>query len=87
MPCMGPSKEYADDVGEEIFYRVLELLWNEASVRKPVAIPNSPDRYDDMLYQALVNRTNSNIAEWDENAEKLKQILQDMVWADHANGF
>jgi len=87
MPCSGPSKEYADKVGEAIFHRVLELLWNEAGVRKPVAISDRPDRKDNRAYQCLVNRTNSDIAEWDENAEKLKQIIQDMVWADHANGF
>ena len=91
MACMGPSKEYAYEEGQKAFCEILTLLKNEYHIHEPHIYPSTPDVGSSImghdLNQALAKRTPLNKAEWEDNMEKLKTLVQEIIWADHANGF
>lgn len=91
MPCMGPSKDHAYEVGEQVWEDVKRLLEETYHVREPKIVePDFTKAVDErarLLMQALVVRSQVDKDRWDENMEKLKTLLQEIVWEDHASGF
>jgi len=87
---MGPSKEYAYLVGEEIFEEVLKLLESK-HVTAPHeylnAIRAENQEQQTTINTMLVASYEREKAEWDEHTKQLKELLCEMVWANHANGF
>ena len=91
MACMGPSKEYAYLEGEKAFEGVLATLKEVYGVRAPMIPPDIDVEGDSPMglniRRSMINRAIRDKEEWDENMEKLKTLIQEIVWADHANGF
>lgn len=79
MPCTGPSKDIAYLEGEKAFEKIMKLLESEYRVdneeKNKEMIKNSP------LYPIRLT------SHWYESKRKLKEAVQEMIWAQSCVDF
>lgn len=78
MPCMGPSKEFAEHVADEIFEEVLQLIKDDHHIDRPIApvFVAGPDGHRNLS----MNLQKKYDDEWGEAKENLRKALRELVW-------
>ena len=91
MACGGPSKDYAYELGEEAFWETLNMLMEKYNVHEPHVYSNavfdSDSPMEHNIKVAVASKSRHDKIVWDKNTEKLKHLIQEIIWNDHANGF
>ena len=86
MPCIGPSKVFADQQAEEAFEEIMALLKEKYNiVRWSYPVPENVD--PDTVQHAVVNAHRRAEEDWDEKAEDVKQALAELFWSQHCMDF
>jgi len=85
MACMGPSKDFAYQQGEEAFEKIMALLKEEYQIQRwSFPAPSNPG---DVLANAMHNMSERNAEVWDEKVEALKIVLKELIWHQHCMDF
>ena len=74
MPVMGPNKDYADNLGNAATDAILTLLVGNFGVERPCDLD-------------VVPMGKKFASEWDEQVNKLREVVKEMVWIDHCASF
>jgi len=77
MACGGPSKDFAFEQGEEAFKSVMIILEETYHACRPEVMEGTM-----FGREVSIGRRHQKV--WDEQAEQLKLIIQEMVWTSDA---